>query len=112
MFAVTQEHTGPIDAVFDRAALVALDATSRARYAKHITSLLYAGAAMLLVTFDYDQSEMDGPPFAVSNDEVVSLYGDGFDIEFLDSRNALNDVMRERGLTRFETSAYALVRKG
>src|SRR3954470_12519270 len=49
-FAVTGEHVGVIDAVFDRAALVALDADTRMKYANHMRSLVSAGSKMLLVT--------------------------------------------------------------
>ena len=29
----------------------------------------------LLITLDYDQAQMDGPPFAVLDDEVQRLFG-------------------------------------
>jgi len=110
-FAITRELTGPIDAVFDRAALVALDADTRVRYAEHLTSLLDPGAAMLLVAFDYDQTEMAGPPFAVSDDEVHRLYGDAFDIEVLNKVDALNEMMKSRGATAFTSTAFSLFKR-
>jgi thiopurine S-methyltransferase len=109
-FRVTNEHTGPIDAVFDRASLVALDGETRIRYAEHVRSLLSARAKVLLVTFDYDQTEMYGPPFAVSDEEVGQLFADGFEIEHLQTRDALSDMFRDRGVTRFTESAFALTR--
>lgn len=109
-FSVMGEHTGPIDAIFDRAALVALDRETRTRYAEHLHALLRPGGSMLLITFDYDPSELDGPPFAVSEDEVERLLGDRFDIERLESRDALGPIFRSRGLTAITETAFHLVR--
>lgn len=109
-FAITTEHTGHIDAVFDRASLVALDAPTRRRYAEHLASLLPSGARVLLITFDYDQTEMSGPPFAVSDDEVTDLFSPAFTIEHLRTRDVLEATMRERGLTAMTESAFSLTR--
>jgi len=111
MFRVTELDTGPIDAVFDRAALVALDAGTRVRYAGHLCRLLPVGARMLLITFDYDQSQMGGPPFAVPAAEVEHLFGEGFAVEHLETRDALGAQFRDRGVTEFTESAFALTRR-
>lgn len=52
---------GPIDVIFDRAALVALDPTSRQRYVDGQHSLLRPGGHILLIAFAYDQSRIAGP---------------------------------------------------
>ena len=111
IFAVTNEHLGPIDAVFDRAALVALDAETRTKYANHMQSLLPAGAKTLLVTFDYDQAEMDGPPFAVSDEEVHRLFRHSATIEHLETRDGLEPKFRERGVSAMTESAFVLTRR-
>jgi thiopurine S-methyltransferase len=109
-FAVTNEQLGVVDAVFDRAALVALDADTRAKYANHIQSLVSTGAKTILITFDYDQTQMHGPPFAVSSDEVERLFRGGFAVELLETRDVLEPVFRERGLNAMTESAFALTR--
>lgn len=111
-FEVTAEHTGRIDSVFDRASMVALDADTRVRYAQHMSELLEPGAKMLLVTFEYDQKKMDGPPFAILPEEVERHYGDAFSIEVLERRDFNNDMMRSRGASTFDATAYSLVRLG
>jgi thiopurine S-methyltransferase len=73
IFALSASTLGRVDAVYDRAALIALPPDMRARYAAHLDSLAN-GAAQLLITLDYDQSRMSGPPFAVSDEEVRRLY--------------------------------------
>tara|TARA_Y100001960_G_C14755211_1_gene870851 strand:+ start:1304 stop:1951 length:648 start_codon:yes stop_codon:yes gene_type:complete len=64
----------PVDIVYDRASLVALPKEMRGEYAERIKSLLNSGGRMLLVTLEYDQSLMAGPPFSVPEQEVRSLY--------------------------------------
>ncbi len=110
-FKITADLTGPSDAALDRASLVTLDSEGRPRYVEHLHSLLREGARVLLVTFDYDQTLMDGPPFAVSDDEVERLFSSGFDVEALESRDVLGPQFRARGLTSMTESAFALTRK-
>ena len=84
LFDLDAKALGPVDAVFDRAALVALPAETRRRYAAHLAEIT-SRAPQLLITFDYDQSVMDGPPFSVSEEEVRALYGSAFSVEPLES---------------------------
>jgi thiopurine S-methyltransferase len=90
IFKITREEVGPVDAVYDRAAMIALPPESRKPYAEHIGSLMEPGAKMLLLTFEYDQSRLDGPPFSVPEDEVLQHYGDGFSVEKLFENNDLD----------------------
>lgn len=69
--------------VYDRAALVALPKEMRKDYAKVITDSLRNGGKCLLITYEYDQSKLDGPPFRVDAEEVHELYGKYFKIEQL-----------------------------
>jgi thiopurine S-methyltransferase len=72
-FAVARPMLGQIDAVYDRAALVALPETMRQRYAAHLMEIT-GKAPQLLVSYEYDQSLKEGPPFSVSNEEVRRHY--------------------------------------
>ncbi|MFG1379565.1 thiopurine S-methyltransferase [Xanthobacter autotrophicus] len=74
IFALTSDTLGPVDAVWDRAALVALPKDMRARYAPHLVALT-EGAPQLLVCYAYDQSLVAGPPFSVEPAEARALYG-------------------------------------
>ncbi|MEM7745853.1 MAG: thiopurine S-methyltransferase [Pseudomonadota bacterium] len=82
IFALDAATLGPVDAVYDRAALVALPDGMRARYAGHLP-VLTSHVPQLLVTFDYDQSVMDGPPFSVPRATVDGLYASTFRITAL-----------------------------
>lgn len=82
IFALDAQQLGTIDAIYDRAALVALPPDMRARYADHLIELT-PGAAQLLITFDYDQDLMPGPPHAVPAAELWSHYGAHYRLELL-----------------------------
>ncbi|WHZ23772.1 MAG: Thiopurine S-methyltransferase [Nitrospira sp.] len=84
IFTVTPEILGPVDAVYDRAALVALPQAMRARYAAHLTTLT-AHVPQLLISFEYNQRAMDGPPFSVTEAEIRQHYGQRYDITVLTS---------------------------
>src|ERR1700688_3517837 len=61
IFDLDQDTLSTVDATYDRAALVALPALLRQRYAAHLIRLTNA-APQLLVTFEYDQTRRPGPP--------------------------------------------------
>jgi len=73
-FAVTPADVGPVDAIYDRAALIALPPELRPRYIAHLRSLVPAPAPVLLVTIEYPQDLMPGPPFSVPESEVRTYY--------------------------------------
>lgn len=73
IFVLSRETLGQVDAVYDRAALVALIAPLRDRYAAHLQAITHP-APQLLIAFEYDQSQMPGPPFAVQPAVVELLY--------------------------------------
>ena len=100
------------DAVFDRAALIALPPELRRRYANELYAKLPAGCRGLLITLEYPQAERDGPPFSVPGNEVRALYGRDWDIDLLERR----PIPPEHpgfvsGVSRLDTAAYALRRR-
>ncbi|HEX5545359.1 MAG TPA: thiopurine S-methyltransferase [Nitrospira sp.] len=84
VFAVSEKMLGPIDAVYDRAALVAFPEDMRKRYTAHLREIT-AKAPQLLICYEYDQNLMDGPPFSVSNEEVHRHYATTYDLTLLAS---------------------------
>jgi thiopurine S-methyltransferase len=85
IFNLTAEQLGRVDALYDRAALVALPAELRQRYAAQVMRLSHA-APQLLITYEYDQSLRPGPPFSVSAQEVERLYAGIYDLRCIESR--------------------------
>lgn len=101
----------PCDALFDRGALVALQAAERPRYAEHTDSLLAPAAERLVITLEYDQSRVDGPPFAVRADELLGYWPD---LELIERRNDIDDAppkFREAGLEVFDEAVWRSPRR-
>ena len=103
----------PPAAVYDRAALIALPQEMRKQYVEHLGHLLEPGAKILLITLNYAQEEMKGPPFSVTDDEVYSLYSSQFTIEKIDGSQGPDIVgnLAERGLTHAGESVFLMMRK-
>ena len=83
-FDLSAASLGPVDAVYDRAALVALPADMRPRYAAHLATVT-GRAPQLLISFEYDQAALDGPPFSVTGDEIARHYAVTHALKALDS---------------------------
>jgi thiopurine S-methyltransferase len=73
IFALTHLMLGKVDAIYDRAALVALPAEVRKFYSAHLIDIS-ARAPQLLICFEYDQNAIAGPPFSISAEEVELHY--------------------------------------
>lgn len=84
IFGLSSEILGPVDAIYDRAALVALPEEIRRRYTGHLVELS-EGAPQLLITFEYDQRAIDGPPFSVDNEEVMQHYRGRYELTLVES---------------------------
>ncbi len=111
-FDVSPSNLTNISAVYDRAALVALSPEMRRKYASYLLDILPSGTKILVIGFDYPQSEMIGPPFAVSPDEVEMLYGQHATIRQLAQIDVLdqNERFRECGLSRLYESVYLITK--
>lgn len=81
-FALTPSLLGQVDAIYDRAALVALPEAMRRDYAEHLITISNC-ARQLLICFEYDQSKVPGPPFCVNKQEIHQLYAMRYHIETL-----------------------------
>ncbi len=108
-FKLTPVQMVNVAAVYDRAALVALPQAMRANYSQQL-HLLCPTQPRLLVSLEYEQAEMSGPPFAVLEDEVRTDYAAGLQVECLQR----NDVLAEhahfaaKGLRALHESVYIL----
>lgn len=109
-FSLTAENLKGVVGVYDRASLIALPPDMRPRYAAHLAAILPKGVAILLVTMEYRQAEMNGPPFSVSEDEVRKLYEKHHDVTCLFTKDILteNPRFRERGLSGLSEKVYQL----
>lgn len=102
----------PVDIVYDRAALVALPEDMRAEYVERIKSLLNPGARILLVSLDYPQNEMAGPPFSVAEQEIRQLFTQ-YQVTRLyrDEADEDHPKIAKKGLSRFAEEVYLIESK-
>ncbi|MCK9636731.1 MAG: thiopurine S-methyltransferase [Methylobacter tundripaludum] len=86
IFDVSAEYLGPLSAIYDRAALVALPAGIREQYALHLMNITGA-APQLLISYEYNQLLMAGPPFSVNEHEVKQHYGSTYQLKPVERKN-------------------------
>lgn len=112
-FDLEPEDLSECKFIFDRAALIAIDMDHRAEYCEQMRKITPIDAEMLLITLDYDQAQMSGPPFAVSQAEVNQHCTDYYEIELLEQNDVLDEKprWRDQGLTGLTETAYQLNRK-
>lgn len=115
-FNLTKELLGDIAAVYDRASLIAFPEAMRPSYVQHLAKICppdISAIPHILVTLDYPQQQMQGPPFAVGTEEVYSLYNGHFHIEPLLSKDILEEHarFRDKGLTRLTENVTLLTPK-
>ena len=109
---LTARELKDVGGVFDRGALVALPPAMRTYYADHLLRILPDRARILLVTLEYDQRRVAGPPHAVSQAEVDALFGGRCSIERLAGEHtcALPPKFLEAGLGEVVETVYALTK--
>lgn len=110
VFDLSQADLADCAGFYDRAALIALSPADRQRYASQLYGRLPSGCRGLLLTIDYPQAEMDGPPFSVAEAEVHRLYDARWTVTRLEEREILSREPKfaERGLSRMSTGVYRL----
>ena len=82
-FELTKSILEKVDAIYDRGAIVALPSEMRKRYTSRL-SILTDTAPQLIITYEYNQNLMDGPPFSVIESDLKNYYEDNYDIKLLE----------------------------
>jgi len=99
-FHLDTEDLAKVSAIYDRASLVALPDEMRRQYVELLAENLPEHVSILLVTIEYQQQLMSGPPFSVSSEEVDRLYKPHFSVENLYQQEVINEQPRfkQKGL--------------
>ena len=97
--------------VYDRAAIVAIEPFNRASYVEHMLKIIPRKSPFLLVTLEYEQSVMSGPPFSVPVSEIEQHFSSTYRVEHLLTNEQIDERprWRELGLTSFKETALRLV---
>lgn len=114
-FDMTRAQVEGVTAIYDRGSLVALPKEGqrgRKAYMRQTRTLFGSDTKTLLITLDYDQSLMDGPPYSVNYEEVVWQYSFDHIIEFLSDTDILEQEQRfkQRGLAQLTEWVYLMIR--
>lgn len=110
---VPSPHLPLFDSAYDRASLVAIDPARRRDYVDTMYRVLRPGGTLLLVTFDYDQQALDGPPWSIDDALVHSLFASRFEVQPLEQRPApVSPRFAAAGITEVREAAYLLRRLG
>lgn len=110
-FDLTQEETGSFEAIYDRGSIVALARQERQKYVEHLLSFLAPGGRLLIITMEYDQEQMSGPPFSVANSEIEMLFSQYGRLELLETCDILDERLSNKGLDGILEHVYQLVKK-
>lgn len=111
-FDIDASHLDKVSAVYDRASFIALPADLRVKYSQHLHAVIPSACQVLLLTLNYPQSQMSGPPFAVNEAEVNLLFKE-FECQQL---QCFNDIENEPKFQKLqidfvEKAVYCLHKK-
>lgn len=87
-FQVSLASCAPCDAVYDRAALIALSPTQREPYLNALRRLCRSQARGLLITVEYPDGVVSAPPFSIPRSEIEDRYRGWARLEELERRAA------------------------
>jgi thiopurine S-methyltransferase len=109
-FHLSAADLASCDAVYDRASLIALPIEMRGDYVEHCFKVLPANIPILLVTLQYQQNDMNGPPFSVTPEEVENHYSHQRQITHLHSEEILHLLpgFRKKGLSALAENIFLL----
>jgi len=96
--------------VYDRGAMVALPPETRSHYAQRVYGRLAPGYRGLLLTLEYEQARMPGPPFSVPADEIRALFTDHTRVSELDRMDIIDKEPKfaARGLSQLDSVTWRL----
>ena len=111
-FQLVPEDLKHVRLVYDRAALIALPPHMRQDYVDHLTAVIPDGTRILLITLDYD-TDIKGPPFNVSDKEVLKLYSADYEIEHILTNTLAKDhpFTKRKGLAGATESVFRLSKR-
>lgn len=109
IFNLTTQQVLTVNAIYDRASLIALNKKMRQDYVRHLLGIMPEKIKWLLLTMNYPQSQKEGPPFAVAKEEVKKLFQE-CDYQLLEKIDDLKNEQkfREAQVDFLEKAVYLL----
>ncbi len=111
-FDLTSSLLEDVRGLFDRGALVALPPDMRFRYVDHLLRIIPDGTRILLLTFEYDQNLVAGPPHCVMPEEVEALFGTRCQVDLIESivTSLLPPHFESHGVSQAVESVYVITK--
>lgn len=112
-FDIAAPDLPKVRGVYDRGALGALPAAMRARYADHLQRVVPDDAHILLLTLEFDQDKVEGPPFSVTESEINELFSGRCRVTKLESAQIgdLPQKFAAAGLPEVTQSVHHIVKE-
>lgn len=110
-FQLNADFIPKVDAIYDRASLIALPAELRQSYVNIYLQWLKQHGKILLKTMDYKDDSVAGPPFSVTQEEVYTLYKSCQAISCIKSDNNQlidNEHLRMQGVQQLKDYAWII----
>ena len=102
-----------LDAIYDRAALVAMPPELKSQYAEHCLSLLKPKGIILLIGYNSNLQAHQGPPFPIKEGSVEQWYQKASAIQVLEHSIEEFDSdspMAQRGMQWIETTIWKITK--
>ncbi len=102
-----------VTVAYDRAALIALPPDMRLSYADHLLRIVPDDCRILLLTLEYPQQQVAGPPHSVPESEVQELFGARCEVETLhrEPTRLLPPKFAEAGVDEAVEAVYRITKQ-
>ncbi|MFT5757302.1 MAG: thiopurine S-methyltransferase [Alteromonadaceae bacterium] len=94
-FKLLPAELGNIDWIYDRAALIALPMSMQQQYAQHLSHFISDQTSLFLISLEFPQEELAGPPFSISSLKVVQLFS-GFTVDCIAEQELTDKKFAQR----------------
>lgn len=84
IFELEKSTLGKVDTIYDRGAIVALPTEMRKKYTSLLVDIT-ENAPQLIISYEYDQKLMEGPPFSVKESQLKDYYNDYYNLKLMET---------------------------
>lgn len=95
-----------LDALYDRGSLVAVEPSMRLKYIEHTKSLLHKLAYRFIISLDYEEGYVQGPPHPLKAAEVLSFWSDLKEVSSYNDIANSSPRFKKSGLTELIESIW------
>ncbi len=108
-----EKFNGPLSVIYDRASLIALPKEMRIKYYKTIKELSSDHTKWFLITLEFDDALLTGPPFNIKSSELEEYRSDDFVIELFEKNltAALSHKFKQASINEVTETIYCLTKK-